>query len=484
MIEMDQSYVDAAAPNAGAIKNGRGLVLKGKFVKLHKSDDETLLFGECAGSGKSNYYVSCDFIAPESPVHRCSCPSRQFPCKHCLGLMYAWVDGKSFSVADIPEDVASKRTKIEKRVEKKKEDAKKPRKVNKSALKKKIQAQQDGLDLLEKLTHDLVRTGMGNTNAKTARQIEEQAKQLGNAFLPGAQSALHHYTKLFAEDDGRFSSDVSASQRENIYGEALDQLTRLQSLIRQGRAYLKARLDDPELAPETESGIAAWLGHAWQLRELSEAGLVENDVELIQLAFNSHDDVARREFVDTGIWMNLGSGRIQLTQTYRPYKAVQYIKADDSFFRVAQIKELCVYPGDVNCRVRWEGMIPRTIESSDYRTVQGHGQRDFAALVKEVKGHLKSPLADKRPVYAINFTKIGLVGDETVVEDRNGERLVLTEKGMSEEPASCHLLAMLPKVLHSNQTMIVRFYHDLDTRQLRIKPLSVVSKSAIVRLTF
>ena len=30
-------------------------------------------------------------------------------------------------------------------------------------------------------------------------------------------------------------------------------------------------------------------------------------MELIQLAFNSHDDTARREFVDTGIWMNLGS---------------------------------------------------------------------------------------------------------------------------------------------------------------------------------
>lgn len=484
MIQIDQNYVDASAPNSGAIKNGRGLVLKGKFVKLHKSDDETLLFGECSGSGKSNYHVSCDFQKPDSPVHRCSCPSRQFPCKHCLGLMYAWVDGKKFSVADVPEDIASKRDKLEKRVEKKKAAATKPRKVNKAALAKKIKAQLGGLDLLEKLTHDLVRTGMGNTNAKTARQIEQQAKQLGNAYLPGAQAALHNYTKLFTGDDGRFDSGVSATQREDIYGEALDQLTRLQSLTRQGRKYLSSRLDDPELNPETESGIAAWLGHAWQLRELTEAGLVDNDVELLQLAFNSHDDVARAEFVDTGIWMNLKTGRIQVTQTFKPYKALQYIKGEDSFFQIAQVKELCVYPGDVNPRIRWDSMAPRPVEKKDFKAARTHGRADFAALLKDVKGQLKAPLADKYPVFAINFAKIGTVGDDTVVEDAKGERLVLTEKGMTEEPASCHLLPMLPKQLLAKQTMIARFHHDVDTRQLRIKPLSIVSDSAVVRLTF
>jgi len=64
--------------------------------------------------------------------------------------------------------------------------------------------------------------------------------------------------------------------------------------------YLRKRLEDPELNPETDSSIAAWLGHAWQLTELKAAGLLQADVELLQLAFNSHDDVARQEFIDTG----------------------------------------------------------------------------------------------------------------------------------------------------------------------------------------
>lgn len=398
--------------------------------------------------------------------------------------MYAFVDGNTFSTAEVPEDLAAKREKMAERAEKKKVDAAKPKKVNKAALAKKIKAQLDGLDLLEKLTHDLVRTGMGNTNAKTAKQIEEQAKQLGNAYLPGAQAALYSYTKLFSGEEGRFDADVPATQREAIYSEALDQLTRLHALIRQGRAYLKQRSEDPELKPETETGIAAWLGHAWQLRELADAGLIENDVELVQLAFNSYDDVARREYVDTGIWMNLNTGRVQLTQTFRPYKAAKFIKSEDSFFQVAQVKELCVYPGDVNPRVRWEAMLPRPIEKRDFQKVRKFGQDDFAKLVKEVKGHLKAPLADKRPIYALNYEKMGLVGDDYVIEDKQGERLVLTESGAAEEPPSCYLLGLLPKQLHAKQTLVGRFHHDLDTGKLQVKPLSIVTPDSVVRLTF
>lgn len=484
MIDIDSSFVESAAPNAAAISNGRGLVVKGKFVALKQSEDKTVIFGECKGSGASNYVCSCDFIEPSKPVYRCTCPSRQFPCKHTLGLMFALVDGKKFATAAVPDDLQAKREKIEKRVEKKKEEATKPVKVNKAALAKKIQAQLGGLDLLEQLTLDLVRTGMGNTSAKTAKQIEEQAKQLGNAFLPGAQAALHNYTRLFASEDGHVESEINSKQREKIYSEALQQLTRLNSLVKQGRKYLQARLADPELAPETDSAIAAWLGHAWQLRELQESGLVEKNAELIQLAFNSYDDVARREFVDTGIWMNLGSGKIQLTQTYRPYQAVKFIKSEDSFFKIAQVPDLCVYPGDINRRVRWDAMTSRSIEPKDFQAIAGHANSDLAGLIKEIKSHLKSPLADRHPVVAISYAKISQLGDDTLVlEDKKGQRMVFTETGLAEEPASCHLLWLLPKSMFANQTLIARFHHDIDSGSLRVKPLSIVTKSQIFRLT-
>ena len=78
-----------------------------------------------------------------------------------------------------------------------------------------------------------------------------------------------------------------------------------------------------------------------------------------------------------------------------------------------------------------------------------------------------------------NFRRIGQVGGALVVEDAKGERLVLTDAGMTEEPASCHLLSALAAgAVHANQTLIARFRHDLDTRKLQIKPLSIVTKAA------
>ncbi len=59
----------------------------------------------------------------------------------------------------------------------------------------------------------------------------------------------------------------------------------------------------------------------------------------------------------------------------------------------------------------------------------------------------------------------------------------MTDAGMSEEPASCHLLSLLPADLFADNTLIARFRHDLDTRKLQIKPLSIVTRTAIVRLT-
>src|SRR5262249_37520290 len=162
-------------------------------------------------------------------VFRCTCPSRQFPCKHSLALLYAYAQGSKFAEKEVPTDIAEKRSKIQQRVEKKKEETAKPYKVNTSALKKKIQTQLGGLDLLESLVNDLVRSGLGALNAKSARQMEAQAKQLGDAYLPGAQNALHALTGLFYRSQISSEDELKPSERERIYSAALDQLNRLHS---------------------------------------------------------------------------------------------------------------------------------------------------------------------------------------------------------------------------------------------------------------
>ena len=70
------------------------------------------------------------------------------------------------------------------------------------------------------------RSGLGTLNAKSARQMEEQAKQLGNAYLPGAQNALHALTGLFYRSQISSEDELKASERERVYSAALDQLNR------------------------------------------------------------------------------------------------------------------------------------------------------------------------------------------------------------------------------------------------------------------
>jgi hypothetical protein len=483
-MEINEAYVDSQAPNADAIKNARGIIVKRKLVGLFRSADSTLLFGDCKGSGKDNYRPSADFADPSKPVFRCTCPSRQFPCKHSLALLYAHAQGAAFLEKDVPADISEKRSKIQQRVEKKKDEAEKPRQVNTSALKKKIQTQLQGINLLESLVNDLVRSGLGTLNAKSARQVEDQARQLGNAYLPGAQNALHALTGLFYRSEISTEDELKASERERIYSAALDQLNRLHSLCKQGRKYLNSRLEDPELKPEIETDIAAWLGHAWQLRELKDAALVQTNVELLQLAFNSCDDWTRQEFVETGVWLNLQTGAVQLTRNYRPYKAARLIREDDSCFHVVACPELCVYPGNLNPRVRWDSMEPRPITKADYARAREHAKADFRVVIKDVKSQLKTPLGDRRPYALVRYRALGRAGEDIILEDPNGERLVLTDVSQDGEPATLHIFPMLPKSVCRDQLMLVRFHHDLDSQKLQAKPLSVVTDSEVIRLAY
>ena len=219
-MQIDEAFVDAQAPNAAAIKNARGVVIKKKLVGLFRSADGTLIFGECKGSGAENYRPSADFSDETKPVYRCTCPSHQFPCKHSLALLYAHAQGAKFVEKEVPSDISEKRAKAQQRVEKKKVEADQPKKVNTSALKKKIEAQLEGLNLLESLVNDLLRAGLGTLNAKSARQMEEQARQLGNAYLPGAQNALHALTGLFYRSQISSADELKADSGNGFIARA------------------------------------------------------------------------------------------------------------------------------------------------------------------------------------------------------------------------------------------------------------------------
>ncbi|WP_018750286.1 SWIM zinc finger family protein [Paenibacillus sanguinis] len=480
MIEITAAYADSLAPNSSAIKNGQGLALKKKFVSLHHSPEGDLLFGECSGSGKSNYLTSADFVIPDKPVFRCSCPSRQFPCKHALGLLYAYLQGQTFTESPVPEDIASKREKAEKREEKKQQEAtappskSKPKKVNTSALKKKLSAQLEGLDLLERLVQPLIRSGLGTIDSKTLKHMNSQIKELGNYYLPGAQYELRQLSVILASD----------AEQELRYTQAVEQFTRLHALIKRGRAHIRAKLDNEQFAPDPASTIEEWLGHAWQLSDLAAHGLQSGATELIQLAFTSYDDPARQEYVDTGYWLNYDNKQIHRTIQYRPYRAARHLKEEDSFWEVIQVPALYHYPGDLNHRIRYEQFTSRDVTEQDFARIADASQRSYADVLKTMKNQLKSPLADPEPVVLLHVHETLLTDQgEYVITDESGQQLKLSDLGAAPQ-GTLQYLPYVPQEWLQHAELLVMFRYESATGTIAVQPLTLIHGQQQIRLLY
>ncbi|MEV4003366.1 SWIM zinc finger family protein [Actinomadura sp. NPDC049753] len=76
------------APDASSARAAGGVAKPAKWAGTG-CDDEAV-WGECQGSGKSSYRTCADLTGP---AFRCTCPSRKFPCKHALALLFLWADG-------------------------------------------------------------------------------------------------------------------------------------------------------------------------------------------------------------------------------------------------------------------------------------------------------------------------------------------------------------------------------------------------------
>lgn len=92
--------VEQLATDQASLKAAAGLAKPAKWSGVGTSQDNALIWGECAGSGANPYRVMADL---RDLGNKCTCPSRKFPCKHVLGLL--WLNAESilpFPPADIP----------------------------------------------------------------------------------------------------------------------------------------------------------------------------------------------------------------------------------------------------------------------------------------------------------------------------------------------------------------------------------------------
>lgn len=478
-MNINETDIISLAPNASANTNGRALYTKNKFSNARISPDKDLIWAECAGSGKNPYYCSADYVDESSPVFRCSCPSRQFPCKHAIGLLYFYSnDASKFTQAGIPDDIAEKRGKIEKRAQKKKEEttvakiATKPKKINATTVIKRTDKQLEGLTIADALLNTLVHSGLSAMDGKLITAYKTQIKELGNYNINGIQTAFNHLIM-----------EVQVVNNDD-YTKAIDHINVIATLLKKSRTYLNECKDEPTKTPEITSTIEEQIGRAWKLNELAELQQYEENCEIIQLSFNCFDHFARKEFVDEGIWLNLASGKLFTTLNYRPYRAAKYIQQDNSDNRVHQLSTLYMYPGDLNPRIRWEDTEckHRDATAQDFKQILQHAHKDYDALIKQIKNSIKNPLADKYPVALIQMGDLQLQGQVPVITDQQGATLVIQD--LPEHAPSTTIFKNIMPATEPESALLVRFHNDLTQGLLAAQVLAIVRANSIIRLIY
>ena len=466
-----EEFIRNSAVNASAMNNAKKISASGGFRKLCKSDDEMLIFGDCCGSGSKPYNASVDFSG-DTPIFRCSCPSRQIPCKHCLAIMFDWLAGKTFNTEEIPEDIARKREKIEKRAEKAassetKTSAPKP---NKSAAEKKLKKQREGLDLADSFVKDIFEHGIGSVSKAACTQYSQLAKQLGDYYLPEPQAIMYEIIEavqlLDKEPDDKDTNKVIAL------------CVRLSSAINKSRDYIDKKLETGEVLPE-DSILYEEMGGIWKLSQLRELGLYRENTALMQLAFTVVNDAPHKAEIDTGYWIDLDTGDIFRTENIRPYRASKYIKSEDSSFDLYIVKELYLYPGSLNRRVRWETAEGIEPVEKDYRQILSKADETISVAVKKAKNELKNTLSRPYAAVLIKFDNIEYAADGHGVLRCDDETIALRD--CTDFPSACQSLKMVAGQLGGGAVFGGLFY-DTDEHIFYLSPFSAVTENDIIRL--
>jgi hypothetical protein len=299
----------ALAPDQGSVDAARKLLKPGGWPKL-ATDDGGLVWGECQGSGATPYRV---VIAEADAGYKCSCPSRKFPCKHSLALMWLRAEGKvPFETTEAPDwvkewvsrrrgpssgptstdgDVPKPKVSLsiaatpEAEIEDPKAEARAAaaRERNRLERESSIRA---GLDELDLWLEDQVERGMAAFVAQSSAACRTIAQRMVDAKAPGLAGRLDGLSaRLFS---------LPEAQRATAAVEELGQLHLIAEAYRR----------QEELSPALKADVRQAVG--WTISRdalLNDAGAerVEGSWRVVAVLSEVQPDKLRR--IETWLWL-------------------------------------------------------------------------------------------------------------------------------------------------------------------------------------
>jgi hypothetical protein len=101
---LTRDRIAALAPDQSALTASIKLQKPANWPLLGRDGADALVWGECQGSGATPYRVMADL---RDLGNKCTCPSRKFPCKHVLALLWLSVEAPGrFAQSETPPWVA------------------------------------------------------------------------------------------------------------------------------------------------------------------------------------------------------------------------------------------------------------------------------------------------------------------------------------------------------------------------------------------
>lgn len=201
LLNLTEEQIIQLAPDASSVKAGKGLATATKWVLLEYS--ERAIWGHCQGSGKTPYQT---VIEVKNIAFKCSCPSRKFPCKHGLGLLFLYTAHPDlFRQAEEPDWVADWLSRREEKAEKKEQKAKNETPVDKASQAKRQALRHkkvlNGIDDLQIWMKDLLRNGLLNIPERAYTLFDSMARRMVDAQAPGFANRLRTMQEIDFYDE-------------------------------------------------------------------------------------------------------------------------------------------------------------------------------------------------------------------------------------------------------------------------------------------
>lgn len=402
-MQFTASQVESLAPKPAAYKAAMKIVDSGKCISSGKS--ERALWGEIQGSGKNPYKTQIDI---QDLAYKCSCPSRQFPCKHALAILT--ISYKTdIVISNEPEWVT---TWIDKRRDKQanknkpdatpiilteKEKETKAKQKNKRA-EERLTAVNAGVEELEKWLEDIVRIGLLELPNRSYDDFSRMAARMVDSKASGLAGWV------------RALGDLNYTSTQAWQTEALSIIGRLNLLIQAWKNH--SNLSEPWLA--TVKNLVGWSQSTKDLKVNAEALALKDEWLVLGKELETIDDIViQREWLwgcNTGgsaLILNFGTRFNALTNSLLPASVIE--------------AEVAYFPAIVPQR----GIIRIQKNINNILNTQPAKLSDLKALKSEHNKNLKANPWTNNNCYLVDKIQLLQIRDQWQASDKDHNHIPL-----------------------------------------------------------